>query len=190
MKSNERLRTDFCCAFFKLFRTLRGGLAAIARKTRGAETRTRNTKFTAANEVRTGAPEGFVKLRSQAAPCAATDGKATAIPVAALAAGLIDDLATRPPYGRAPSRACYTAVTRAIAALRRRGLVVTETVGTTRGRMEWLRGDDGGEAALRPRHVNRATCPASCPTSPLLVLFLTTDRRMSVLVRLAVHHLY
>ena len=31
---------------------------------------------------------------------------------------------------------------------RRRGLVVTETIGTTRGRMEWLRGDGG---TVRPR---------------------------------------
>jgi hypothetical protein len=63
--------------------------------------------------------------------------------LAAFAAGLIPDLKARPPYGRAPRRATYVAVARAVAGLRRRGLVSTTMAGTTRGRLEWRQTGDG-----------------------------------------------
>jgi hypothetical protein len=58
--------------------------------------------------------------------------------LAMFAGAIIPDLGTRPPGGRAPSRARYVAVARAVAALRRRGLVQVERVGVVRGRIEWL----------------------------------------------------
>jgi hypothetical protein len=57
--------------------------------------------------------------------------------LAALAAGLINDLDTRPPYRWVPRRATYVAVARAVAVLRRRGLVDTTMTGTANGRLEW-----------------------------------------------------
>jgi hypothetical protein len=73
--------------------------------------------------------------------------EATLGSLAALAAGLTLDLDARPPYGQAPSRAKYVAVARAVATLRRRGLVHTEMTGTKRGRLEWPRSAAG---AARP----------------------------------------
>ena len=67
--------------------------------------------------------------------------------LAALAVGLIPDLATRPPKEPLPRRATYVAVARAIATLRRRGLVHTEMAGTARGRLEWPQNATG---AARP----------------------------------------
>jgi hypothetical protein len=67
--------------------------------------------------------------------------------LAALAAGLIPNLDTRPPYGRAPARARYVAVARAVATLRRRGLVDARRTPTKRGRLEWQFGPVG---RLRP----------------------------------------
>jgi hypothetical protein len=52
--------------------------------------------------------------------------------LAALAANLIADLDLRPPYGRAPSAAQYKATARAVAALRRRGLVAVERFGVAK----------------------------------------------------------
>lgn len=57
--------------------------------------------------------------------------------LAALAAGIIPDLNACPPFGWMPPRAGYVATARAIAALRRRGLVTTRMIGTTKGRIEW-----------------------------------------------------
>jgi len=57
--------------------------------------------------------------------------------LAALASGIISDLSTRPPVGRVPPRATYVAVARAVAGLRRRGLVTARIVGTTKGSLEW-----------------------------------------------------
>lgn len=73
--------------------------------------------------------------------------EATLESLAAFAAGLIPNLEARSPYGRAPSRAQYVSVARAVAALRRRGLVRTETAGTARGRIEWTRTPAG---TMRP----------------------------------------
>jgi hypothetical protein len=73
--------------------------------------------------------------------------EATLGSLAALAAGLSPNLNARPPYGRAPSRAQYVSVARAVAALRRRGLVHTTMAGTKRGCLEWPRSAAG---AARP----------------------------------------
>lgn len=51
--------------------------------------------------------------------------------LAALSAGLIPDLDARPPYGRAPTRSEYVSTARAVAALRRRGLIHTEVAATS-----------------------------------------------------------
>ncbi len=65
-------------------------------------------------------------------------GRATSLGnLAALAAGLISDLDTRPPYGWVPPRATYVSVGRAVAGLRRRGLVDTKVAGTRKGSLEW-----------------------------------------------------
>jgi hypothetical protein len=65
-------------------------------------------------------------------------GRATTLGnLTALAAGLILDLDTRPPYGWVPPRAAYVAVARAVAGLHRRGLVDTTMTGTAKGRLEW-----------------------------------------------------
>ena len=53
------------------------------------------------------------------------------------AAGIISTLDTRPPVGRVPGRSTYVATARAVAALRRRGIVTTRVVGTTKGSLEW-----------------------------------------------------
>jgi hypothetical protein len=67
-------------------------------------------------------------------------GRATSLAsLAALAAGLVPDLDTRPPYCWVPPRATYVSVARAVAGLRRRGLVDTEVAGTKKGRLEWPR---------------------------------------------------
>jgi hypothetical protein len=64
--------------------------------------------------------------------------------LAALAAGLIPDLGdARLPAHRGVSPARYSAVARAVAALRRRGLIETRMAGSTRGRMTWLPAPDG-----------------------------------------------
>jgi len=68
--------------------------------------------------------------------------------LASFAASLIPDLGARLPYGRAPSRAKYVATARAVATLCRRGLVETETYGTTRGVIEWYRDECG---VVRPK---------------------------------------
>ncbi len=67
--------------------------------------------------------------------------------LAALAAGLIQDLGARPPQGRAPTRSQYVAVARAVASLRRRGLVEARIMGTAKGRLLWPR---SASARLRP----------------------------------------
>jgi hypothetical protein len=64
-----------------------------------------------------------------------------------LAEGLIPNLDALPPYGRAPRRSRYVAVARAVAALRRRGLVNTYMAGTAKGRLEW---PQNARAATRP----------------------------------------
>jgi hypothetical protein len=75
--------------------------------------------------------------------------------LAAYAAGLIPALGTRPPIVPGPRRATYVAVARAIATLRRRGLVHTEVIGTANGRLEW------------PRNVAGAVCPCGDSTIPI-----------------------
>jgi hypothetical protein len=67
--------------------------------------------------------------------------------LAAYAAGLVPDLATRPPFVMVPRRSAYVSVARAITTLRRRGLVDTEMAGTARGRLEWPQNATG---AARP----------------------------------------
>jgi hypothetical protein len=57
--------------------------------------------------------------------------------LAALASGLIPDLGTRPPYGGRTPHSRYVSVARAVAALRRLGLVDTQMAGTRKGRLEW-----------------------------------------------------
>ena len=57
--------------------------------------------------------------------------------LAAFAAGLVPDLSTRLSPDRVPSRAQYSATARAVAALKRRGLVATTTVGIAKGRIDW-----------------------------------------------------
>jgi hypothetical protein len=88
--------------------------------------------------------------------------------LAALSAGLIGDLGSRVPFGRAPSRSQYVATSRAVATLRRRGLVDVQGVGTKRGKMEWPRRPDG---TVRPvwrfRNPSRyALVRVSVDTSP------------------------
>jgi hypothetical protein len=56
----------------------------------------------------------------------------------AFAAGFVPDLATRPPINRKPPRAVYASTARAVAALRRRGLVQVRSSGTAKGRIQWL----------------------------------------------------
>jgi len=77
--------------------------------------------------------------------------------LAAFAAGLIPDLATRPPAQTGASPAQYSAVARAVAALRRRGLVQARMVGSMRGHMVWLPAADG-----RRRPVWRFQNPTRC----------------------------
>jgi hypothetical protein len=67
-------------------------------------------------------------------------GQASLAALTAFVAGLIPDLNARPPEGRIPRRAVYVATARAVAALRRRGLVDTEIAGTAKGRLEWAPG--------------------------------------------------
>lgn len=64
----------------------------------------------------------------------------------AFAAGLVPNLDARPPYG-SPRRSTYVSVARAVATLRRRGLVETKAAGTRKGRIEWQRTPAG---AARP----------------------------------------
>jgi hypothetical protein len=65
-------------------------------------------------------------------------GRATNLQtLAALASGVSLDLEARPPHGWVPPRAMYVSVARAVAGLRRRGLVDTKVAGTKRGRLEW-----------------------------------------------------
>jgi hypothetical protein len=72
------------------------------------------------------------------------DGRESSLgALAAFAAGLIPDLGTRLPAQQGPSRAQYSAAARAVAALRRRGLIQTRMVASTRGRMLWLPAADG-----------------------------------------------
>jgi hypothetical protein len=85
-------------------------------------------------------PRGLGTLQLKLLTALRRHGRATNLEsLAALAAGLTPDLDARPPYGRSPSRATYVATARAVAALRRRGLVQTKMVGTRRGRIEWIR---------------------------------------------------
>jgi hypothetical protein len=67
--------------------------------------------------------------------------------LAAYAAGLIPDLATRPPHSPLPRRSTYVSVSRTVASLRRRGLVDTKVAGTANGRLEWPQNAPG---AARP----------------------------------------
>jgi hypothetical protein len=50
--------------------------------------------------------------------------------LAALSAGLIPNLDARPPYGQAPTRSQYVSAARAVATLRRRGLIRTHSPGS------------------------------------------------------------
>ena len=63
--------------------------------------------------------------------------EASLVSLADIAAGLIPDRATRPPQEPLPRRATYVSVARAVATLRRRGLVHAEMAGTAIGRLEW-----------------------------------------------------
>ena len=63
--------------------------------------------------------------------------------LAAFAARLIPDIGARLPAHVAASRPQYSAVARAVAALRRRGLIETRMAGSTCGRMTWLPAPDG-----------------------------------------------
>jgi len=87
--------------------------------------------------------------------------------LAAFAAGAIPDLVTRPPAHQGPSRAQYSAASRAVAALRRRGLVQTRMAASTRGRNLWLPATDG---RLRPlwqfRNPTRRLFVKLAPDSP------------------------
>jgi hypothetical protein len=74
--------------------------------------------------------------------------------LAAFAAGAIPDLGTRLSAHQAPSRAQYNATSRAVAALRRRGLIETRMAASTRGQITWLPPVDG-----RPRSVWRFRNP-------------------------------
>ena len=66
--------------------------------------------------------------------------------LAALAAGIIPELRSRPPARVLPGLATYKAVARAVAALRRRGLINTRMIGAARGQIVWQRGPGGTTA--------------------------------------------
>ncbi len=83
----------------------------------------------------------------------------------ALAAGITTDLAARPPSDWVPTRATYTATGRAVSGLRRRGLVTTWVVGTTKGRMEW---HVGGHSVWRFKN----------PSTRLMVSLVVDSLRM------------
>jgi hypothetical protein len=46
-------------------------------------------------------------------------------------------------HGRAPTRSQYVSAARAVATLRRRGLIHTRVAGVARGRLEWPRNGSG-----------------------------------------------
>jgi hypothetical protein len=90
-------------------------------------------------------------------------GRATSLGnLAALVLGLILDLEARPPYGWVPPRATYVSVARAVAGLRRRGLVDTEVAGTRKGRLEW---PQNSRPVWRFRHPGKRLIVRACVDS-------------------------